>query len=219
MSGQCISPEKAWARLRSTRLDWAYRAYRRFIAELSDDVRSHLMNGSVQEPYVVVFGKTQVGKTTLLLELMGLSFEAQVRVGRILRGGRAAGQSATATTMEYRRSLDDHWALDDGQGSRLIAGDDAMCTALGELRQRMSEQLLHLEKPVVVTIPASYFAEGTATLRTRMLDLPGDDPSDDIEQAHVQRMAVCPTCRPDFAGRARRQPVLPEPAGAQAAQH
>jgi hypothetical protein len=189
MSGQFTSPEAAWAALRSTRLDWAYRAYRRFIAELSDDVRSHLMDGSVQEPYVVVFGKTQVGKTTLLLELMGLSPEAQARVGRILRGGRATGQSATATTMEYRRSLDDHWGFDDGSGSRHIASDDAMCTALGELRQRMSEQRLHLDHPVVVTIPARYFAAGTDTLRTRMLDLPGDDPSDEIEQAHVQHMA------------------------------
>lgn len=186
-----VSPEARWADLRNTKLEWAYRAYRRFVEDLSDDVRAHLMDGADgQEPYVVVFGKTQVGKTTLLLELMGLPPEAQARVNRVLRGGREFGKSATATTMEYRRSPDRDWHLDDGTGTRHIDDDNEMCEALGELRLRMSERRLHVEKPVVVSIPDDCFAQGSERgIGARMLDLPGDNPADEVEREHVERMA------------------------------
>jgi hypothetical protein len=184
-------PEARWAELRDGKLDWAYRAYRRFVEDLSEDVRAHLMDGAGdQEPYVVVFGKTQVGKTTLLLELMGLGPEAQTRVSRVLRGGREFGKSATATTMEYRRSPDGDWHLDDGSGMRRLAADDDMCEALGDLRQRMSKRRLKVEKPVVVCIPDDCFGQTAATgIGTRMLDLPGDNPADEVEREHVERMA------------------------------
>lgn len=191
MSAGIQRPEARWADLQANKLEWAYRAYRRFIDELSEDVREHLTHGAVdQEPYVVVFGRTQVGKTTLLLELMGVDVQAQARVGTVLRGGRESGKSATATTMEYRRSRDRDWHLDDGSGPRRFASDDAMCEALGELRLRMSERRLHAENPVVVSIPEDCFsgsAEGG--IGARMLDLPGDSPADEVEQEHVTRMA------------------------------
>jgi hypothetical protein len=185
------TPAAHWAALRSEKLEWAYRAYRRFIAELSDDVSRHLKDGeSARAPYVVVFGMTQVGKTTLLLELMGLGIEAQARVGKVLRGGRETGKSATATTMEYRRSPDRDWRFDDGTGIRRIAGDGEMCVALGELRQRMSERRLLAEAPVVVSIPEDCFEPGSDGLATRMLDLPGDNPADEVERKHVEQMAA-----------------------------
>jgi len=191
MTVSALMPKARWAELRSGKLEWAYRAYRRFIEELSEDVRAHLTAApDDQEPYVVVFGKTQVGKTTLLLELMGLGPDAQARVGQVLRGGREFGKSATATTMEYRRSPDRDWHLDDGTGTRRIASDEGMCEALGALRQRMSERRLHVEKPVVVSIPDDCFApDSEGGIGTRMLDLPGDNPADEVEREHVERMA------------------------------
>jgi hypothetical protein len=182
-------PEALWARKHADKLEWAYRAYRRFIGELSEDVRAHLTSGD-QEPYVVVFGRTQVGKTTLLLELMGLGAKAQDRVSDVLRGGREFGKSATATTMEYRRSPDSDWYLDDGTGSRRIAVDADMRDALGKLRLKMSERRLHAERPVVVSIPEDCFMQGKEYgIGARMLDLPGDNPADAVEREHVERMA------------------------------
>lgn len=184
-------PQALWGDLYADKLGWAYRAYGRFIGELSEDVRAHLTHGAAnQEPYVVVFGRTQVGKTTLILELMGLETDAQDRVGTVLRGGREFGKSATATTMEYRRSPDCHWYLDDGESRRRVVSDDDMCEALGELRLRMSERRLRAEQPVVVSIPESCFAHGrVGGVGTRILDLPGDSPADEVERDHVERMA------------------------------
>ncbi|MFC0170501.1 hypothetical protein ACFFKC_20725 [Pseudoduganella danionis] len=188
---EVMAPARHWHALQQERLGWAYRAYRRFIDSLSAEVRSHFISASEQQPpYVVVFGMTQVGKTTLLLELMGLDIAAQTRVGQILRGGRASGMSATATTMEYRRSPDQDWHFDDGSGLRRIGSDAAMQAALGELRQRMSERRLHPDQPVVVAIPADCFDSSQTDSGIRMLDLPGDNPADEIEREHVQQMAA-----------------------------
>lgn len=180
-----------WRQLHDRRLEWAYRAYRNFMETLSPDVREHLAHGDKHhEPYVVVFGRTQVGKTTLLLDLMGIRIDAQMRVAKVLRGGREAGKSATATTMEYRRSPDRHWRLDTGNGTRPLDDDAAMCAALYKLRVAMSERRLHGEAPVVVWIPDDCFAQPAGSgLGTRMLDLPGDNPADEVEREHVQRMA------------------------------
>lgn len=177
--------------LYADRLGWAHRAYQRFINALSPEVREHLVGGDgVHEPYVAVYGKTQVGKTTLLLELMEVRESAQAGISAVLRGRREYGKSATATAMEYRRSPDNDWHLDVGAGPVVYADDNAMCDALGALRQAMSERKLLNDDPVVVSIPSDRFQRSAdAGLNVRMLDLPGDNPTDEVERVHVARMA------------------------------
>lgn len=180
-----------WRALSEQRLEWALRAYRRFVDSLSDETRDRLARGDVNsEAYVVVFGKTQVGKTTLLLDLMGVSPQELPRVSRVLRGGREQGRSATATTMEYRCSPDDCWRLDTGYGPQIIGDDDLMEQQLAELRERMSKHHLPADMPVMVWIPINCFSTGEVSgPGVRMLDLPGDNPADQVEREHVQSMA------------------------------
>jgi hypothetical protein len=169
---------------------WAYRAHKRFIDTLSPEIRAHLGNGGAgHQPYVVVFGRTQVGKTTLLLELMGVAAHAQQRVGSVLRGGRSHGKSATATTMEYQRSPDAAWRLGSGLDAASFQDDSAMCAALAALREAMSARRLDGASPVVVAIPDDCFADNGPGGGPRMLDLPGDNPTEPVEADHVRRMA------------------------------
>jgi hypothetical protein len=162
---------------------------------LSPEVRARLPKGDEQgEAYVVVFGKTQVGKTTLILDLMGLSGPSLKRVAAVLRGGRKAGKSATATAMEYRRSSDEYWRF--ASGSATVSGepmryDDAgMEEALGEVRQQMSNKRLQADKPFIVWIPNDCFkGDENVGFSVRMLDLPGDHAADAVERKHVQQMA------------------------------
>lgn len=181
-----------WAELEQQRLNWALRAYRSFMDSLSKETRERFARGEGddREAYVVVFGKTQVGKTTLLLDLMGVSATALPRVSHVLRGKREGGRSATATAMEYRRSNDEHWHLDTGSGPCAMEDDARMTDELARIRERMSQRRLHADQPMVVWIPASCFEAGAAQApRVRMLDLPGDNPADETEREHVQRMA------------------------------
>lgn len=169
---------------------WAYRAHQRFLDTLSPEIRAHLGNGGAgRDPYVVVFGSTQVGKTTLLLELMGVAAHAQQRVGAVLRGGRAHGKSATATTMEYRRSPDTAWCLGSGPDALRFNDDAATVSALAGLRSAMTTRRLNDSGPVVVSIPDDCFDDNGAGGGARMLDLPGDNSAEPAEAEHVRRMA------------------------------
>lgn len=187
-----MGPLAMWAQHREQKLEWAFRAYRRFVEGLSAETREHLAQGDGDhEPYVVVYGETQVGKTTLLLELMGVLPEHMSRVSEVLRGHQGQGKSATATAMEYRRSPDTGWQLNTGSGIRRFGCDADMTSALAEVRQAMSSCRLDSDLPVVGWIPCDRFkASPEPALGARMLDLPGDNPVDDIERKHVQRMAA-----------------------------
>lgn len=180
-----------WAGHDSQRLGWAFRAYERFVASLSPEIRERLTHkGQQEEAYVVVFGKTQVGKTTLLLDLMGIEPTSLERVSRVLRGGRAQGQSATATTMEYRRSTDLRWGLRiNDQVIRWFDDDGGITEALGQVRTAMEARQLIGQAPSIVHIPIDCFTSHNGQPGVRMLDLPGDKPANPTEQEHVQEMA------------------------------
>jgi hypothetical protein len=179
-----------WAELSGQRLAWAHRAHRKLVESLSEPTRAHFVRGdSNGDAYVVVFGRTQVGKTTLLLELMGLGGEHLKRVGMVLRGGRDFGHSATSTTMEYRRNHVNNWRIGIDGEEQELHGDDGMSAALADLRTRMSRRRLDVKNPVVVWIPSSCFATVGSGPQVRILDLPGDSPADQAEQDHVRDMA------------------------------
>ena len=180
-----------WAAHEDNRLGWAFRAYERFIKSLSPEIRERLAHKNHQEEaYVVVFGKTQVGKTTLLMDLMGVSPAAMERVSAALRGGRAHGHSATATTTEYRRSADQLWGLRVREQARWFADDREITAALGNLREQMERRELVIDSPCVVSIPAECFVtQADQGPVIKMLDLPGDQPANPVEQEHVHNMA------------------------------
>ena len=180
-----------WHALQMRQPEWALRAYARLVQTLSRDVQQRLQfREAVAEPYVVVFGKTQVGKTTLLLDLMGVVPAQMGRISTVLRGGREAGQSATATTMEYCRSTSERWGLTRKGETRWLVEDRDMALVLGALRTEMERGQLKAEvSPCVVHLPESCFLGSAQGSSVRILDLPGDNPANEEEQRHVNLMA------------------------------
>lgn len=179
-----------WKALHGRRHEWAFRAYDQFMESLSPEVRSRLGHKSSDvEAYVVVFGPTQVGKTTLIVDLMGVVPEAMSRVSGVLRGGREFGKSATSTAMEYRRSSDARWGLSLDDTMRWLPTDASMTAAVGELRRRMESRELQVTMPCTVCIPSDCFSSDPAQPYVRMFDLPGDEPANPVEQEHVNEMA------------------------------
>ncbi len=170
--------------------EWAFRAYRRLLESLTPEIQERLkLRNERAEPYVVVFGKTQVGKTTLLLELMGIAPEHLAAVSKVLRGRQDTGRSATATAMEYCRSESNRWGLHRQSDMFQYESDDAMRDALAQLRQDMEAGRLLVHSPCVVHIPQHFFINEGETVSARILDLPGDHPANEVEQQHVQHMA------------------------------
>lgn len=180
-----------WHELQSRQFNWAYRAYGRLISSLSEDVQQKLSyKDQAAESYVVIFGKTQVGKTTLLLDLMGVDLEHMATVSEVLRGGRGAGKSATATAMEYCRSADDRWGLSINSKTQWFHANEDITRGLGRVRADMEAGQLIANSPCVVHIPQRLFSVAHAAgPNVRMLDLPGDNPANAVEQEHVNKMA------------------------------
>lgn len=180
-----------WCELRSRQLDWAFNAYDRLLKTLSPDVQERLrLKNNVADPYVVIFGKTQVGKTTLLLDLMGVESSKIKIVSDVLRGGREAGKSATATAMEYCRSEGARWGLSIQSNTCWFDSTEDITHALGQLRNDMERGCLNVDSPCVVHIPAIFFADASPTTpNIRILDLPGDHPALENEQNHVIQVA------------------------------
>ncbi len=180
-----------WHDVHTQDSDWALRAYAKLVDTLSADVQEKLRgNKMAAQPYIAIFGKTQVGKTTLLLDLLGIDPAGMSTVSRVMRGERETGQSATATTMEYRRSDTERWGLELHGKARWFDADEDIEQALGQLRAEMESGLLVAESPCVVHIPQRYFGAAASTEPdVRILDLPGDKPANDQEQSHVNQMA------------------------------
>lgn len=180
-----------WRELQSYQSNWAYRAYDRLVSTLSVEVQERLKYTETSaEPYVVVFGKTQVGKTTLLLDLMGIEPQQIPVISKVLRGGRAAGKSATATAMEYCRSVNGHWGMTLQSETHWFETDDLVTHKLGALREQMEDGMLSLDAPCVLHIPNHFFAQNNqAGPAVRILDLPGDNPGHEEERKYVNLMA------------------------------
>ena len=179
--------ERHWQRLNDIRLDWAHRAHRRFLAGLDERTRSCFADHD-GEASVVLFGRTQVGKTTLLLYLLGIAPRHRAQVSTLLRGGRVSGQSATSTAMQYQRSPDHNWriAID---GAERVLTDSELVDELARIRTAVETGRFDGRDPVTVSIPEQLFGGAEARPNVRILDLPGDSPSNAVEAEYVRCVA------------------------------
>ncbi|WP_215114244.1 hypothetical protein [Exiguobacterium sp. s70] len=135
---------------------------------------------------ISVYGPTQVGKTTLILNLLGVKEEAINELSMFLRGKRDLGKSATVTVMRYQISDTEEYVLTlPGESATVIHTSDMLEESLAELREKV-EQGQHNEiAPVLLGLPKSKFAQSNVTLE--LLDLPGIESADEREVGHVER--------------------------------
>lgn len=179
-------PITRWDELYESRLDWAERAYATFLHGIDEEVaRDFERKGEVT---VVLYGRTQVGKTTLLLKVLGIADEHFAQVSLVLRGGREAGHSATATATRYARSQDDYWRIGPDQDDP--HDDEALERHLARLRMRVEAGKYDDDNPVNIWIPRRYFIQQAPRIDVRILDLPGTHSTNPNEQKHVARVAA-----------------------------
>ncbi|EIU9996761.1 hypothetical protein [Escherichia coli] len=121
---------------------------------------------------------------------MDIDLQQMATLSHVLRGGREAGKSSTATAMEYRRSTDQRWGLFVQSKTHWFASDDDMTETLAQLRKQMERGELVVDSPCIVHIPRRFFRIKTSGAPgVRILDLPGDNPANMEEQKHVNHMA------------------------------
>ncbi|MFD5836190.1 hypothetical protein ACFWHV_21860 [Streptomyces collinus] len=135
--------------------------------------------------HVMVLGDSQVGKTTLLLRLLGVTDpKAAAKAAAPLRAGRGRGRSATPVPIRYQWSGDpDHWSLAyDGSGDASGAPPETAWLTSGQLKKRLRSfrtgatgDRLRWEtraRPLEIGLP-DRFAGPDRRTDLRVFDLPG----------------------------------------------
>ncbi|NMX51506.1 dynamin family protein [Pseudomonas veronii] len=175
-----------WLERHRQRHDWALQAFDRFVHELAPEISDQVRRSD--QVTVVVYGATQVGKTTLILDLLGLASSTRDEVARVLRGGQAVGKSATAMPLRYGRAPDDNWYIGDDRPL-----DEAQATqALANIRRKVEQGGRQNTDLTDILIPGRLFPteSGTALdVDVKLIDLPGLDARNRNEQQLVEQLA------------------------------
>lgn len=167
------------------RYEWAFDAKHDFMSRFQlYDVEGVTPN---QENIVLsVYGPTQVGKTTLILNLLGVKEEAIDDISTFLRGKRDIGQSATVTVTSYRVSSTEDYVLTLPDGEpEVIQTMDVLEDRLSSLRADVEEGRIDALAPVLIALPNSYFEQTDVAIE--LLDLPGIESAEEREIQHVER--------------------------------
>lgn len=167
------------------RYEWAFDAKHDFMSRFQlYDVEGVTPN---QENIVLsVYGPTQVGKTTLILNLLGVKEEAIDDISTFLRGKREIGQSATVTVTSYRVSSTEDYVLTlPNAEPEVIQTMDVLEERLSMLRSDVETGRIDALVPVLIALPNSYFEQTDVTIE--LLDLPGIESAEEREIEHVER--------------------------------
>lgn len=176
-----------WLEKYANRYRWAYDAYQRFINEIDPSLAGDFNRSS--HVTVAVYGATQVGKTTLILDLLGITGQALARASSVLRGEQRMGKSSTACAIRYGRSSDDSWYIGDRSEP---LDDDAARLQFSAIRTELEQGRAQSVDVLSVRLPAMFFEQGAGealSLDLRILDIPGINAVNEAEQAQVTRVA------------------------------
>ncbi|RKG39412.1 MULTISPECIES: P-loop NTPase family protein [Acinetobacter] len=176
-----------WLELYSQRDQWATKAYQDFLDQVDPDLEADLTRSD--QITIVVYGSTQVGKTTLILKLLRIKDDCIGEVSKPLRGGREIGKSSTVMPIRYRKSVDDQWHFRDSQNKSIDV--NTVDEYFGKLREAVEQGKSWKKEIIDVHIPNKYFYldADQKPLDIRILDLPGIQARDENEQKHVEEIA------------------------------
>lgn len=177
---------------------WHTQAHIQFARELPGDLATYFdrPNGRAS---VVLAGRTQVGKTTLALALVGVDLALMHIAENVLRMDRGAGRSATARPVRYVRSGRAAWTLREGSGPVLEGDGAAVRGLLKEARQHL-EKGRTTDTVMEVGVPDSLFTVGADDgLDVAVTDLPGIDTRNRMEAEQARDLFLRHATHADVA--------------------
>lgn len=178
----------------NNRFDWVTEAKRRVRDQFEHPFARQLISSeSSNNVNVALFGKTQVGKTTLILKLMGIKDECFAEISTLLRCGSEIGNSATPTAMIYSYSEDqsfkinmhhpEHSSRDKPESLDFNGIDDQ----LKSIRKQVESNQLNDLDAIKIGIPKIYFNDGDY-IDVNIIDLPGLNSSNDHERSWTKTL-------------------------------
>ncbi|WP_431935961.1 hypothetical protein [Micromonospora sp. RP3T] len=175
------------ARIEQDRFGWAFDAYEQFLQDLAPEIRRTTATGA-GELDAALYGETQVGKTTLLLTLLGVDPAHHDEIAAVLRAGRQVGESSTPTAFRYAAAAGPDWTW------RASAGEPPQTVTAGEIQKRIQgvraaviDGRTSAASVIEIGLPAGCFTRPGGE-GVRILDLPGVAAADRAEDRHAYRL-------------------------------
>lgn len=177
---------------------WQEDAFNRIKSELLSvkDNRFVQYSHTAATHLVCVYGKSQVGKTTLILNMIGLKDDVcKKEVSDVLRGGIALGNSSTSTAISYSQSDSDDLygvAIETLDGKKTANIEyftaDKMPEKLKSIRDKVESNEFSDKWILHIFIPRNFFPLSESESKISILDLPGIESRNIQEKAHVDSL-------------------------------
>lgn len=167
------------------RFNWAFEAKEDYLSQFKIfEAEDKQVN--TRKLIISVYGPTQVGKSTLILKLLGVKTAYLTAVSKFLRGKRAIGESSTVTVTTYQVSPTDEYQIKLPNRDVVAVADEQQLEALlAQLRMDVEQGLIQSVDPVQIAIPNYMVTQQEQSLE--IIDLPGIESAEDREVAHVER--------------------------------
>ena len=150
------------------------------------------IDNSELEKNVIVFGKSQVGKTNFILTLLGIDMNYQNKVSKILRAGEKKGNSSTSTAILYTNSSNEYFGL-----SYITNINDKSNPKYYEEHETFQNDLRQIRKDVEcnnqnglilkIYIPKQYFINDI-NKNINIIDMPGVGSRNTKENDHIKKL-------------------------------
>ena len=126
------------------------------------------------EKLVAIYGPPQIGKTTLILFLMGIDLKYQKKVYDTLRAGVPRGNSSTSTAIIYQKSETEEYGIKYGDDTSEIeyCSEETLKQKIQTLRKKVEGEKLETEI-IHIYIPFIFFdVDCENGLGINVVDLP-----------------------------------------------
>jgi GTPase SAR1 family protein len=185
-----VSFIEEWNSIYERRLNWAYRAKDEWVKNVKDEFNRFLLDDRSQEKndiIVTLYGEPQVGKTTLLLKLLGIREEEFTSIYDALRGSDKSLGSATSTATIYVAWEDSFFGIKrPDKNIQKFHNAEEIKKELEKIRTEVEEGDYNNLDYISIYFPNSVVdSHKNEHLSIRIIDLPGIGSSNIVESDHV----------------------------------
>lgn len=176
--------------------DWQRKTFDRIKSDLisARDNRFIRYDNTEETHLVMIYGKSQVGKTTLILNMIGLKDECFDDVYETLRAGVSRGNSSTSTAIIYSKSSNEKYGCSLTSINNLSSKDikyfdkSSMINHLKRIRQDVESNRINPDSILFIYIPNNYFIQDPTISSISIMDMPGIESRNHKEDIHVQNL-------------------------------
>ena len=149
---------------------------------------------SKENHLVMIYGNSQVGKTTLILSMIGIKNEFFREVHDTLRAGILRGNSSTSTAIIYAKSNNQQYGfslvklnhVSDKEIEYFDRG--GMVNRLKKMRHEVETNRAKADDILYIYIPCHYFTDDAEKYNISIIDMPGVESRNYKESSHVENL-------------------------------